>query len=195
MPLHTLSSSSSSSVLFWLSELLLSSSRKLWNFCGILGGAGGASLFILYRKFHNFLDFYTAPPKFTHAPPKFTHFRSMSSGDILILVKWNLKFEILCPTSFVAQTSCHYQMVGSTGSRETQRSCQVNRWGGHWKGMSHWVFPVSKNRMWLMQFSQGVVQCQKRLADVLGPINREPSPHSLQFPGWIISKKILSKKN
>ena len=66
-----------------------------------------------------------------------------------------------CPTSFVAQTSCHYQMVGSTGSRETQRSCQVNRWGGHWKGMSHWVFPVSKNRMWLMQFSQGVVQCQK----------------------------------
>ena len=37
----------------------------------------------------------------------------------------------------------------------------------------------------LWQFSQGVVQCQKRLADVLGPINREPSSHSLQLPGWI----------
>ena len=39
-----------------------------------------------------------------------------------------------CPTSFVAQTSCHYQMVGSTGSWESlvgQRSCQANRWGGH----------------------------------------------------------------
>ena len=37
-------------------------------------------------------------------------------------------------TSFVAQTSCHYQMVGSTGSWESlvgQRSCQANRWGGH----------------------------------------------------------------
>ena len=47
-----------------------------------------------------------------------------------------------------------------------------------------WVIG-SKNRMWLMQFSQGVVQCQKRLADVLGPINRKPSSHSLQLPGWI----------
>ena len=39
-----------------------------------------------------------------------------------------------CPTSFVAQTSCHYQMAGSTGSWESlvgQRSCQANRWGGH----------------------------------------------------------------
>ena len=39
-----------------------------------------------------------------------------------------------CPTSFVAQTSCHYQMAGSIGSWESlvgQRSCQANRWGGH----------------------------------------------------------------
>ena len=42
--------------------------------------------------------------------------------------------------------------------------------------MNHQVFPESKNRMWLMQFPQEVPQCQKRLADVLGPINREPSP-------------------
>ena len=33
-----------------------------------------------------------------------------------------------CPTSFVPQTPCHYQMVGSTRSRETQGSCQVNKW-------------------------------------------------------------------
>ena len=98
-----------------------------------------------------------------------------------------------CPTSFVAQTSCHYQMAGSTGSWETQRSCQVHRWGGHYRGMRHWVFPESKNRMWLMQFSQGVVQCQKRLADVLGPINREPSSHSLQLPGWITAVWITAK--
>ena len=100
------------------------------------------------------------------------------------------------PTSFVAQTSCHYQMLGSTGSWESlvgQRSCQANRWGGHQRGMSHWVFPESKNRMWLMQFSQGVVQCQKRLADVLGPINREPSSHSLQLPGWITAVWITGK--
>ena len=60
-----------------------------------------------------------------------------------------------CPTSFVAQTSCHYQMVGSTASRETQvaqRSCQVNSWGGHKRGMIHWVFPESRDRMWLMLF-------------------------------------------
>ena len=59
-----------------------------------------------------------------------------------------------CPSSFVAQTSCHYQMVESTGSWETQvaqRSCQVNRRGGHKRGMSHWVFPESRNRMRLMQ--------------------------------------------
>ena len=101
-----------------------------------------------------------------------------------------------CPTSFVAQTSCHYQMAGSTGSWESlvgQRSCQANRWGGHQRGMSHWVFPESKNRMWLMQFSQGVVQCQKRLADVLEPINREPSSHSLQLPGWITAVWITGK--
>ena len=60
--------------------------------------------------------------------------------------------------------------------------------------MSHWVFPESKNRMWLMQFSQEVVQCQKRLADVLGPINREPSPHSLQLPGWITAVWITAKR-
>ena len=54
-------------------------------------------------------------------------------------------------------------------------------------------FPESKNRMWLMQFSQGVVQCQKRLADVLGPINREPSSHSLQLPGWITAVWITAK--
>ena len=47
--------------------------------------------------------------------------------------------------------------------------------------------------MWLMQFSQGVVQCQKRLADVLGPINREPSSHSLQLPGWITAVWITAK--
>ena len=40
----------------------------------------------------------------------------------------------------------------------------------------------SKNRMWLMQYPQEVMQCQKRLADILGPINREPSPYSLQLP-------------
>ena len=51
----------------------------------------------------------------------------------------------------------------------------------------------SKNRIWLMQFSQGVVQCQERLADVLGPINREPSPHSLQLPGWITAGWITAK--
>ena len=55
-----------------------------------------------------------------------------------------------------------------------------------------WVIG-SKNRMWLMQFSQGVVQCQKRLADVLGPINREPSHHSLQLPGWITAVWITAK--
>ena len=49
-----------------------------------------------------------------------------------------------------------------------------------WDVWDAWV--CSKNRMWLMQFSQEVVQCQKRLSDVLDPINREPSPHSLQFP-------------
>ena len=48
--------------------------------------------------------------------------------------------------------------------------------------MNHQVFPESKNRMWLMQFPQEVLQYEKRLADVLGPINREPSPHSLQLP-------------
>ena len=51
----------------------------------------------------------------------------------------------------------------------------------------------SKNRIWLMQFFQWVVQCQKRLADVLGPINREPSPHSLQLPGWITAVCITAK--
>ena len=60
-----------------------------------------------------------------------------------------------CPISFVTQTSCHYLMVGSTRSRETQvaqRSCQINRWEGHKRGISHLVFPESRNRMWLMQF-------------------------------------------
>ena len=37
------------------------------------------------------------------------------------------------------------------------------------------------------------MQCQKRLADVLGPINREPSPHSLQLPGWITAVWITAK--
>ena len=44
-----------------------------------------------------------------------------------------------------------------------------------------------------MQISQGVVQCQKRLADVLGPTNREPSSHSLQLPGWITAVWITGK--
>ena len=100
-------------------------------------------------------------------------------------------------------TSKRDQLAGSTRSREIQGSCQVNRWEvirGAWETlqmsashpwktsvgclrcMNHQVFPESKNRMWLMQFPQEVLQCQKRLADVLGPINREPSPHSLQLP-------------
>ena len=67
----------------------------LWNFLYRIKRDAPPAPPRIPQKFHNFLDFYTAPPKFTHAPPKFTHFRSMSSGDILILVKWNLKFEIL----------------------------------------------------------------------------------------------------
>ena len=39
-----------------------------------------------------------------------------------------------------------------------------------------------KNGMWLMQLPQQVVQCQKCLADVLNPVNREPSAHSIQLP-------------
>ena len=67
----------------------------LWNFLYRIKRDAPPAPPRIPQKFHNFLDFYTAPPKFTHAPPKFTHFRSMSSGDISILVKWNLKFEIL----------------------------------------------------------------------------------------------------
>ena len=48
-----------------------------------------------------------------------------------VLHMWHFFVWLECPTSFVAQTSCHYQMAGSTGSWETQRSCQVHRWGGH----------------------------------------------------------------
>ena len=58
----------------------------LWNFLYRIKRNAPPAPPRIPQKFHNFLDFYTAPPKFTHAPPKFTHFRSMSSGDILILV-------------------------------------------------------------------------------------------------------------
>ena len=61
-------------------------------------------------------------------------------------------------------------------------------------GMSHWVFPESKSIMWLMQYPQEVMQCQKHLADVLGPINREPSSHSLQLLGCITAVWITAKR-
>ena len=57
----------------------------LWNFIYRIKRGAPPAPPRIPQKFHNFLDFYTAPPKFTHAPPKFTHFRSMSSGDISIL--------------------------------------------------------------------------------------------------------------
>ena len=57
----------------------------LWNFIYRIKKGAPLAPPRIPQKFHNFLDFYTAPPKFTHAPPKFTHFRSMSSGDISIL--------------------------------------------------------------------------------------------------------------
>ena len=54
----------------------------LWNFLYRIKRDAPPAPPRIPQKFHNFLDFYTAPPKFTHAPPKFTHFRSMSSGDM-----------------------------------------------------------------------------------------------------------------
>ena len=60
----------------------------LWNFLYRIKRDAPPAPPRIPQKFHNFLDFYTAPPKCTHAPPKFTHFRSMSSGDIWILVEW-----------------------------------------------------------------------------------------------------------
>ena len=133
----------------------------LWNFLYRIKRDAPPAPPRIPQKFHNFLDFYTAPPKFTHALPKFTHFRSMSSGDILILVKWNLKFEILWfrISSFIWMSHILFSFTcvaflclagvphflcgtnilslpdgGSTGSWESlvgQRSCQANRWGGH----------------------------------------------------------------
>ena len=75
---------------FWLRRLRQNSfSQKfLWNFLYRIKRDAPPAPPRIPQKFHNFLDFYTAPPKFTHAPPKFTHFRSMSSGDISILVEW-----------------------------------------------------------------------------------------------------------
>ena len=59
---------------------------------------------------------------------------------------------------------------------------------------------------WVIGFSQSLkIECgwcnsprewcnvKKRLADVLGPINREPSSHSLQLPGWITAVWITAK--
>ena len=133
----------------------------LWNFLYRIKRDAPPAPPRIPQKFHNFLDFYTAPPKFTHAPSKFTHFRSMTSGDILILVKWNLKFEILWfrISSFIWMSHILFSFTcvaflclagvphflcgtnilslpdgGSTGSWESlvgQRSCQANRWGGH----------------------------------------------------------------
>ena len=57
---------------------------------------------------------------------------------------WHFFVWLEHPISFVPQTSCHYQMVGSTGSRRTQvaqRSCQFNRWGGHKRGMRNQQLP------------------------------------------------------
>ena len=75
---------------FWLRRLRQNSffTEILWNFLYRIKRDAPPAPPRIPQKFHNFLDFYTAPPKFTHAPPKFTHFRSMSSGDISILVEW-----------------------------------------------------------------------------------------------------------
>ena len=67
-----------------------------------------------------------------------SHFLFSSQFFCGVLHMWHFFVWLECPTSFVPQTSCHYQMVGSTRSRETQvaqRSCQVNRWGGHKRNM------------------------------------------------------------
>ena len=90
-------------------------------------------------------------------------------------------------------------LTGSTRVRSLPRKQMVGVNYRPWATLS-WDFPphhwarkdvcgtsemhesCSRNIMWLMQFSQEVVQCQKRLADVLDPINREPYPHSLQMP-------------
>ena len=106
------------------------------------------------------------------------------------------------PREKVAQ-GCHRLLKSFFGS---QVGLQKLRWSKqcwdfpphHWArtdvcGTSEKHESCSKNRMWLMQFPQRVVQCQKRLADVLGPINREPSPHSLQLPGWITAVWITGK--
>ena len=56
----------------------------------------------------------------------FNIFRLCWYGFFVRLALWSVLL--------VAQTSCHYQMVGSTGSWESlvgQRSYQANRWGGH----------------------------------------------------------------
>ena len=75
---------------FWLRWLRQNSffTEILWNVLYRIKKDAPPAPPRIPQKFHNFLDFYTAPPKFTHAPPKFTHFRSISSGDISILVEW-----------------------------------------------------------------------------------------------------------
>ena len=75
---------------FWLRWLRQNSffTEILWNFLYRIKRDAPLAPPRIPQKFHNFLDFYTAPPKFTHAPPKFTQFRSISSGNISILVEW-----------------------------------------------------------------------------------------------------------
>ena len=69
---------------FWLRQNSFFT-EILWNFLYRINRDAPPAPPRIPQKFHNFLDFYTAPPKFTHAPPKFTHFRSMSSGDMFFM--------------------------------------------------------------------------------------------------------------